>query len=184
MPFGVTFWYHNQKSTFSRFRVLSGSCLTAGGHTASFINQVCIMLVNSFVIPGCIMNGAGHETQACAFSCFRACDIIVCSSGVHLVPFFALAISRVSLNSGLSREHVCCHMFPPAHVFPSGLGNTPATEIGGSPFPHRGAILDVGGCTKGSVVCDPTACDDDASIISIGSSASTDILALLGKKPP
>ena len=78
--------------------------------------------------------------------------MIVCSSGVCSVPFFALAISRASLNSGLSREHVCCHMFPPAHVFPSGLGNTPVTEIGGSPFPHRGAILDVGGFTKGSVI--------------------------------
>ena len=108
----------------------------------------------------------------------------MCSSGVRSVPFFALAISRASLNSGLSREHVCCHVFLPAHVFLSGLGNTPVTEIGGSPFPHRGAILDVGGCTKGSVVCDPTACDNDASIISIGSSASTDVLASLGKKPP
>ena len=137
--------------------MLSGSCLTAGGHAASFINQVCIILVNSFEIPGGITNGVGWEAQACAFSCFRARDIIVCSSGVCLVPFFALAISRVSLNSGLSREHVCCHMFPPAHVFPSGLGNTPVPEIGGSPFPHRGAILNVGGCTKGSVVCDPTA---------------------------
>ena len=108
----------------------------------------------------------------------------MCSSGVRSVPFFALAISRASLNSGLSREHVCCHVFLPAHVFLSGLGNTPVTEIGGSPFPHRGAIRDVGGCTKGSVVCDPTACDNDASIISIGSSASTDVLASLGKKPP
>ena len=61
MPFGVTFWYHSQKSTSSRFRVLSGSCLTAGGHAASFINQVCIMLVNSCVIPGCIVNGVGWE---------------------------------------------------------------------------------------------------------------------------
>ena len=152
MPFGVTFWYHSQKSTSSRFGMLSGSCLTAGGHAASFINQVCIMLVNYFAIPGCIMNGVGQEAQACAFSCFRAHDIIVCSSGVHSVPFFALAISRASLNSGLSREHMCCHVFPPALVFPSGLGNTPVTEIGGSPFPHGGAILDVGGCTKGSVV--------------------------------
>ena len=109
--------------------------------------------------------------------------MIMCSSGVRVVPFFALAISRVSLNSGLLREHVCCHMFPPARVFPSGLGNTPVTEIGGSPFPHGGAILDVGGCTKGSVVCDPTTCDDDAGIISIGSSASTDVLASLRKKP-
>ena len=158
MPFGVTFQYHSQKSTSSRFRVLSGSCLTAGGHVASFINQVCIMLVNSFMIPGGHTNGAGREAQACAFSCFRACNIIVCSSGVCLVPFFTLAISRASLNSGLSREHVCCHMFLPARVFPSGLGNTPVTEIGGSPFPHGGVILDVGGCTKGSVVCDPTAC--------------------------
>ena len=184
MPFVVTFWYHNKKSTSSRFRVLSGSCLTAGGQAASFINQVCIMLVNSFMIPDSIMNGAGWEAQACAFLCFRACNIIVCSSGVHSLPFFALAISRASLNSGLSREHVCCHVFSPAHVFPSGLGNIPITKIGGSPSPHRGAILDVGRFPKGSVVCDPTACNDDAGIIGICSSASTDILALLGKKPP
>ena len=110
--------------------------------------------------------------------------MIMCSSGVCLVPFFALAISRASLNTGLSREHVCCHMFLPARVFPSGLGNTPVTEIGGSLFPHGGEILDVGGFTRGSVVWDPTACDDDTSIIGIGSSASTDILALLEKKPP
>ena len=108
----------------------------------------------------------------------------MCSSGVHSVPFFALAIRRASLNSGLSREHMCCHVFPPAHVFLSGLGNTPVTEIGGSPFPHGGAILDMGGFTWGSVVCDPTSCDDDTGIIGIGSSASTDILASLGKKPP
>ena len=184
MPFGVTFQYHSQKSTSSRFSMLSGSCLTTGGHAASFINQVCIMLVNSFVIPGCITNGAGREAHTCAFSCFRARDMIVCSSGVCLVPFFALAISRVSLNSGLLREHMCCHMFPPAHVFLSGLGNTPVTKIGGLPFPHGGAILDVGRCTGGSVVWDPTACDDDASIISISSSASTNVLASLGKKPP
>ena len=61
MPFGVTFQYHSQKSMSSRFRVLTGSCLTAGGHTASFINQVCIMQVNSFTIPSCITNGAGFE---------------------------------------------------------------------------------------------------------------------------
>ena len=164
--------------------MLSGSSLTAGGHAASFINQVCIILVNSVTIPGGITNGVGWEVRACAFLCFRACDIIVCSSGVRSVPFFALAICRASLNSGLSREHMCCHVFLPAHGFPSGLGNTPVTKIGGSPFPHRGAILDVGGCTKGSVVCDPTACNDDASIIGICSSASTDILALLRKKPP
>ena len=78
--------------------------------------------------------------------------MIICSSGVCSVPFFALAVSRVSLNSGLSREHMCCHVFLPAHVFLSGLGNTPVTEIGGSPFPHRGAILNVGGFTWGSVV--------------------------------
>ena len=66
----------------------------------------------------------------------------------------------------------------------NSLGNTPVTEIGGSPFPHGGVILNVGGCTIGSVVCDPTACDDDAGIIGIGSSASTDILASLRKKPP
>ena len=61
MSFGVTFRYHSQKSTSSRFNVLLGSCLTAGGHTASFINQVCIILVNSFAIPGGITNGAGRE---------------------------------------------------------------------------------------------------------------------------
>ena len=184
MPFGITFWYHSQKSTSSRFSVLSGSCLTTGGHTVSFINQVCIILVNFFAIPGGIMNEVGREAQACSFLCFRAHNIIVCSSGVCSIPFFALAINRASLNSGLLREHMCCHMFLPAHVFLSGLGNTPVTKIGGSPFPHGGAILDVGGCTKGSVVCDPTACDDDAGIIGIGSSASTDVLALLRKKPP
>ena len=153
MPFGVTFQYHNQKSTSSRFNVLSGSCLTAGGHAASFINQVCIILVNSFTIPDAITNGAGLEAQACAFLCFRACHIIVCSSGVRLLPFFALAISRVSLNSGLSMEHMCCHMFPPAHVFLNSLGNIPVTKIGGSLFSHGGAILNMGGCPKGSVVC-------------------------------
>ena len=58
MPLGVTFQYHNQKSMLSRFNVLSGSCLTAEGHAASFINQVCIILVNSFTIPGGITNGA------------------------------------------------------------------------------------------------------------------------------
>ena len=93
------------------------------------------MLVSSFMIPGCIMNGVGFEAQACAFLCFRACDRIVCSSGVCLLPFFALAINRVSLNSGLSMEHVCCHMFPPACVFPSGLGNIPVTGIGGVTLP-------------------------------------------------
>ena len=41
-------------------------------------------------------------------------------------------------------EHVYCHMFPPACVFPSGLGNIPVTEIGGSPFPHGRVILGVG----------------------------------------
>ena len=61
MPLGVTFQYHNQKSTSSRFNVLSGKSLTAGGHAASFINQVCIMLVNSFMIPGCIKKNAGFE---------------------------------------------------------------------------------------------------------------------------
>ena len=55
------YWYHSQKSMSSRFNVLSGSCLTAGGHTGSFIDQVCIILVNSFTIPGCITNGAGFE---------------------------------------------------------------------------------------------------------------------------
>ena len=89
--------------------------------------------------------GRVGKQRACAFSCFRAHNMIVCSSGVCSVPFSALAIGRVSLNSGLSREHMCCHMFPPARVFLSGLGNTPVTKIGGSPFPHGGAILNVAG---------------------------------------
>ena len=113
MPFGVTFQYHSQKSTSSRFKVLSGSCLTAGGHAASFINQVCIMLVNSFAIPDGIMNRAGQEAQACAFSCFRARNIIVCSSGVCLVPFFALAISR-ALTSMDANPNTYPILIPPA----------------------------------------------------------------------
>ena len=71
MPFGVTFQYHSQKSTSNRFSVLSGSCLTAGGHAALFINQTCIILVNSFAIPGCIMNRAGCKAWACAFLCLE-----------------------------------------------------------------------------------------------------------------
>ena len=138
--FGVTFRYHSQKSMSNRFNVLSGSCLTAAGHAALFINQVCIILVNSFVIPDGIMNGVGQEAWACAFSYFRACNIIMCSSGVQSAPFFSLATSRASLNLGLSREHMCCHMFLPACVFLSGLGNIPVTEIGGSPFPHGGWV--------------------------------------------
>ena len=109
--------------------------------------------------------------------------MIVCSLGVQSLPFLALATSRMSINSELSREHVCCHMFPPAHVFLSGLGNIPVTKIGGSPFPHGGAILNMGGFPKGGVICDPTACDDDAGIISICSSASTDVLASFRPKP-
>ena len=109
-------------------------------------------MVHSFVIPAYITNGAGFEAQACAFLCFRACNRIVCSSGLHSPPFFTLAINRVSLNSGLSMEHMCCHVFPPTHVFPSGLGNIPITEIGGSPFPHGGVILDIGGCPGSGVV--------------------------------
>ena len=61
MPFGVTFQYHSQKSTSRRFNVLSGTFLISGGHAASFINQVCIILVNSFAIPDGIMNGEGRE---------------------------------------------------------------------------------------------------------------------------
>ena len=108
-----------------------------------YINQVCIILVNSFTIPGSITNGAGFEAQACAFLCFRVCNRIMCSSGVHLLPFLVLAISRASLNSGLSREHVYCHVFPPACVFLSGLGNIPVTEMGGghpSPMEERSSM--------------------------------------------
>ena len=97
MSFGVTFWYYSQKSTSSRFKVLLDSCLTAGGHAASFINQVCIILVNSLMIPDGIMNGVGLEARACAFLCFRACNTIVCSSGVHSLPFSA---ENVCVSSG------------------------------------------------------------------------------------
>ena len=107
----------------------------AGGHAASFINQVCIILVNSFAIPDGITNRVGQEAWACAFSCFRACNIIVCSSGVRSVPFFSLATSRASLNSGLSKEHMRCHMFPPACVFPSGQVTLLLLKLGGHPSP-------------------------------------------------
>ena len=80
-------------------------------------------------------------------------------------------------------EHICCHVFPPAHVFLSGLGNIPVTEIRGSPFPHGGVILNMGGCSCSGVVCDPIACDD-AGITGISSSAGTDVPVSSGKKPP
>ena len=108
---------------------------------------------------------------------------LVTYSPTIAMVYDTLAISRATLNSGLLMEHMFCHMFPPAHVFLSSLGNIPITKIGGSPFPHRGAILNVGRCPGSSVVCDPTACDDDASIAGICSSTSTDILASSGKKP-
>ena len=57
-------------------------------------------------------------------------------------------------------EHMCCHMFLPARVFLSSLGNIPVTEIGGSPFPHGGTILDVGGFPMSGVAWGPTAGDD------------------------
>ena len=97
-----------------------------------------------------------------------------------MLPFLALAIIRVSLNSGLSIEHMCCDVLLPARVFLSHLGNIPVTEIGGSPFPHGGAILNVGGCSCSGVVCDPTACDDASTC----SSASTNVPASSGKNPP
>ena len=137
------------------------------------------MLISICAPTGCIMKGAGFEAQPCAFLCFRAHDSIMYSSGVCSLPFFALPISRVSLNSGLSIEHVCCHMLLPAHVFPSGLGNIPVTEIRGSPYPHKGVILDVGRCSHSGVVCDPTACDDAG----ICSSTGTNVPASSGKKP-
>ena len=81
-------------------------------------------------------------------------------------------------------EHVCCHMFLPAHVFLSSLGNIPVTEIVGSPFSYGGVILDMGRCPGSSGVTDPTACDDDdAGIAGICSSTSTDVPASSGKKP-
>ena len=82
-------------------------------------------------------------------------------------------------------EHVCCHVFPPAHVFPSSLGNIPVTKIGGSPFPHGGVILDVSGFPTSGVAWGPTAgTDADAGIIGICLLTSTDVPASLGKKPP
>ena len=55
---------------------------------------------------------------------------------------------------------MCCHVLLPAHVFLSGLGNTPVTEIGGSPFPHGGAILNVGRGSCSGAINNPTACVD------------------------
>ena len=108
----------------------------------------------------------------------------MCSSGVHLLPFLALAISRASLNSGLSREHVCRHVFLPAYVFLSGLGNIPITKMGGSPFSHGGMVLDVGGCPMSDLAISPAAdVDADAGITGICALTSTDVLALLGKNP-
>ena len=100
MPLGVTFWYHSQKSMLSRFNMLSGSCLTAGGHAALFINQVCIMLVNSFTIRGCSTNEAGFEAQACAFMLQSMQQYHVLFSGVF-TPLFSPGFNMVSLNSGL-----------------------------------------------------------------------------------
>ena len=76
---------------------------------------------------------------------------ILIPTQVCLLPFLALAIGRASLNSGLLREHMCWHIFLPAHVFPSSLGNIPGTEMGGSPFPHGGVILDMGRCPTSGV---------------------------------
>ena len=108
----------------------------------------------------------------------------MCSSGVDLLPFLALAISRASLNSGLSREHVCRHVFLPAYVFLSGLGNIPITKMGGSPFPHGGMVLDVGGCPMSSVAIGPTAdVDAYAGITGLCALIGTDVPASLGKNP-
>ena len=79
---------------------------------------------------------------------------------------------------------MCCHMFPPAHIFPSGLGNIPVTDLGGSPFPHGGMVLDMGRCPASSVAISPTAdVDTDASIAAICASTGMEVLALLGKNP-
>ena len=79
--------------------------------------------------------------------------------------------------------NTCCHVLLPAHVFPSGLGNIPVTENGVSPFPHRGVILNVGGCSHSGMVCNPITCDD-TGIAGNCSSAGTDIPASPGKNPP
>ena len=80
---------------------------------------------------------------------------------------------------------MCCHVFPPARVFPSGLGKIPVTKMGGSPFPHEGTVLDVGRCPMSGVAIGPTAdVDADAGITSICASTGMDILASSGKNPP
>ena len=70
-----------------------------------------------------LSQASGHVTVLCALW------------GVHLLPFLALAINRVPLNSGLSIEHMCCNVLLPAHAFLSGLGNIPVTRIGDHPSP-------------------------------------------------
>ena len=65
-----------------------------------------------------------------------------------------------------------------------GLGNIPVTEMGGSPFPHRGVILDVGRCPTSGVAWGPTTgAEADAGIIGICLSIGTDIPASSGMKP-
>ena len=62
--------------------------------------------------------------------------------------------------------------------------HTPVTKMGGSPFPHRGVVLDMGRYPMSSVAIGPTAdVDADAGITGICTSTSTDILALSGKNP-
>ena len=46
MPLGVTFWYHSQKSMSSRFNVLSGSYLIAGGHACNISYTFTKFLTN------------------------------------------------------------------------------------------------------------------------------------------
>ena len=77
---------------------------------------------------------------------------------------------------------MCCHMLLPTHAFPSSLGNTPVTEIEGSPFHHGGVILDVGGGSCSGAINDPTACVDPSGA-NICSSTGTDVLASSRKNP-
>ena len=80
---------------------------------------------------------------------------------------------------------MCCHMFLPACVFLSGLGNIPVTEMEGSPFPHGGAVLNMGGCPISGVAISPTTdVGADAGITGICTSTGMDGPASSGKNPP
>ena len=61
------------------------------------------------------------------------------------MPFVALAICKVFLNSTAFTSHTWCHRCCPALVLPRGRGHFPVMDAGGSPFPHNdGASVDGG----------------------------------------